>query len=271
MPLAELLKSNAPQYRVVHEPQRNGWNPGMQGPAIYNHTTGNFDAVRALLRRKRRAINWYRSPVYIETSNLFLKSYWDLAPDFFPLSQTKVFHLIRHPLETARSSANREEWLCERGRYLYYRGRDGRRYRWYTLTGLEPIFSSFDLSELTLFQFHLLNWIEVENRAMEYLRRFDMHARCLTLHSPQDLNSPRAAAAILNFVGVDRGAEALCPACLTARRARKPSLVRTNSANAATSLRPCPQAISGSSSTSRMRGSPGPRFCQAISYAANRA
>ena len=260
MSLAELLKSNAPRYRVMHEPQRNGWNPGMQGPAIYNHTTGNFDAVRALLRRKRRAINWYRSPVYIETSNLFLKSYWDLAPDFFPLSQTKVFHLIRHPLEVARSSANREEWLCERGRYLYYR-RDGRRYRWYTLTGLEPIFSSFDLSELTIFQFHLLNWIEIENRAMEYLRRFDMHARCLTLHSPQDLNSPRTAAAILNFVGVDRGAEALLPGVLNRTPGKETIIGADEQRQCRDVIAALPANYLGSSSTSRMRGSPGPRFC----------
>jgi hypothetical protein len=209
MSLAELLKRNAPQYHVVHEIHVNRWNPGMQGPAIYDHTTGHLDAVRALLRRKRRAIDWYRRPVYIETSNAFLKSYWDLAPEFFP--QTKVFHLIRHPLECARSTANREIWVSERGQYPYYRGRDGRQYRWWALTGLEPIFSSFDLSHITLFQFWLIHWIEIENRAMEYLQRFDMHARCLTLHTPQDLNSPQSAAAIMDFIGVGRAGEVLLP------------------------------------------------------------
>ena len=209
MTLAELLKRNAPQYRVEHEPQLNLWNPGMQGPAIYDHTTGHIDAVLALLRRKRRAISWYRTPTYIETSNVFLKSYWDLASEFFP--DTKVFHLIRHPLEVARSTANREMYLCERGQYRYYRGRDGCQYRWWCLTGLEPIFSSFDLSKITLFQFHLIQWIEIENRAMEYLRRFDMHTRCLTLHVPQDLNSQEAAAEILDFVGISRAIEASLP------------------------------------------------------------
>lgn len=187
----------------------NLWNPGMQGPAIYDHTTGHLDAVRALLRRKRRAISWYRMPIYIETSNVFLKSYWDLAAEFFP--DTKVFHLIRNPLEVARSTANRETWLREQGRYRYYRGRDGHQYRWWTLTGLEPIYSSFDLSQLTLMQFHLIQWIEIENRAMEYLRRFDMHSRCLTLYGPQSLSYPEAAAAILDFVGVDRKGAALLP------------------------------------------------------------
>ncbi|MCA2320254.1 hypothetical protein JF732_02150 [Mycobacterium intracellulare] len=185
----------------MHEPQLNLWNPGMQGPAIYEHTQGNFHAVRALLRRKRRAIALYRTPTYIETSNVFLKSYWDLAPEYFP--NIKVFHLIRHPLEVARSTANREKYLCDQRKYRYYRGRDGRQYRWWALTGLEPIFDSFDLSQLTLFQFHLIQWIEIENRAMEYLRRFDMHTRCLTLHAPQDLNCAATAAKILDFVGID--------------------------------------------------------------------
>ena len=207
--LAEFLKRNAPRYHVVHEPQNNLWNPGMQGPAIYDHTTGNLAAVRALLRRKRRAINWYRAPTYIETGNAFLKSYWDLAPEFFP--QTKVFHLIRDPLQVARSAANRETWAIEHGADRYYRGHDGRRYDWWGLTGLEPIFSHFDLSQITRFQWIFIQWIEIQNRAMEYLQRFDMHARCLTLHTPQDFNSSQAVAAILDFVGVGQEGEVSLP------------------------------------------------------------
>lgn len=207
--LCQLLKSNAPQCNVVHEPTRLG-NPGMFGLAIYDHTTGNLESVRALLRKKRRAIDSYRTPIYIETSHAFLKSYWDLAPEFFP--QTKVIHLIRHPLKVARSMANREEWLNKRhSLFRRYRGRDGRKYKRYALTELEPIFSGFDLSQLTLFQRYLIEWIEIENRAMDYLRRFDMHARCMILHSPQDLNSPQAAAAILDFVCAGRAGEVSLP------------------------------------------------------------
>ena len=204
--LSELLKRNAPQCKIEHEPYTNPWNPTMFGRAIYDHSTGRLDPVRALLRRKRRAIDWYRTPIYIETSHAFLKSYWDLAPEFFP--QTKVFHLIRHPLQVARSEANREQFLDQIHWPLrHYGGLGGRSYRRWALTELEPIFTCFDLSELTLFQRYLIQWIEIENRAMDYLRRFDMHALCLTLHSPQDLNSPQAVAAILEFVGVGRAGE----------------------------------------------------------------
>ena len=208
--LCEVLKRNAPQCKIEHEPYTDPRNPSMFGRAIYAHTTGRLDLVRSLLRRKRRAIERYRTPVYIETSHAFLKSYWDLAPEFFP--QTKVIHLIRNPLEVARSEANREQFLdkihfpCRR-----YGEVGGRRYRRWALTELEPIFSSFDLSQLTLFQRYLIQWIEIENRAMDYLQRFDMQPRCLRLHSPRDLTSPQAVAAVLDFVGVAFAPEVSLP------------------------------------------------------------
>jgi hypothetical protein len=38
---------------------------------------------------------------------------------------------------------------------------------------------------------------------MAYLDRFGMHERCLTLHSPRDLNSPQAVSTILQFLEVE--------------------------------------------------------------------
>lgn len=208
--LCEVLKRNATRCKIEHEPYTDPRNPSMFGRAIYDHSTGRLDTVRSLLRRKRRAIERYRTPVYIETSHAFLKSYWDLAPEFFP--RTKVIHLIRNPLEVARSEANREQFLdkihfpCRR-----YGGAGGRRYRRWALTELEPIFEGFDLSQLTLFQRYLIQWIEIENRAMDYLRRFDMRPRCLNLYSPRDLTSPQAVAGLLDFVGVAGAREVWLP------------------------------------------------------------
>lgn len=208
--LCALLRRNAPQCKVEHETYVNPLNPSMFGRAIYDHATGRLDSVRALLRRKRSAIEWSRTPIYVETSHAFLKSYWDLAPEFFP--STKVIHLIRHPLEVARSEANREQWLDQiHLPFRSYGGCGDRRYRRWALTELEPIFGGFDLSQLTLFQRYLIQWIEIENRAMDYLQRFDMHSRCLTLHSPEDLNSPQAAAAVLEFIGVPAAGEVSLP------------------------------------------------------------
>jgi hypothetical protein len=221
--LCELLKRNAPQCKIEHEPYTDPWNPSMFGRAIYDHSTGRLDRVRSLLRRKRRAIERYRTPIYMETSHAFLKSYWDLAPEFFP--QTKVIHMIRHPLEVARSEANREQFLDKiHFPFRRYGGRGDRRYRRWALTELEPIFSGFDLSQLTLFQRYLIQWIEIENRAMEYLHRFDMQPRCLTLHSPQDLTSPEALATVLDFVGVT-GAREVSPPGVKHRTPGCPTIV----------------------------------------------
>lgn len=208
MTLSAFLQHNAPHYKVVHETNDiNLWNPPMFGRSIFDGTTGQLDSVRDVLRRKQRAIQSSGAPVYIETSHAFLKSYWNIAPEFFPNS--KIFHLIRNPLEVARSEANREQWMIKRRkypvrfRYRYYRGDDGRRYRQWALTGLEPIYAGFNLDELSLFEFYLIQWIELENRAMTYLDSFDMHDRCLTLHTPHDLNSEQIAAEVLEFVGVE--------------------------------------------------------------------
>jgi len=166
--LSELLKRNASDCTVVHEPNDlNLRNPSMFGVPIYHNATGDLDAVRTLLHRKRQTIAAYGTSTYVETSHAFLKSYWNLAPEFFP--HTKVFHLIRNPLEVALSESNRECWMVKRRkypvryRYRYYRGSDGRRYRRWALTELEPIFSHFALAELTLFQRYLIQWIKIEN------------------------------------------------------------------------------------------------------------
>lgn len=208
--LSKLIKRSVAQCTVRHETNHNPWNPSMFGKAIYDHSSGRHDSVRALLRRKRRAIDACRAPVYVETSHAFLKSYVDLAAEFFP--DAKVFHLIRDPREVARSEANRESWLNKQHNPLrHYRAPDGRLYRSWALTEFEPIFDGFDLSQLTLFQRYLIQWIEIENRAMTYLRRQNMGDRCLTLYTPRDLNSPEVAAAIVDFVGGRRAGEITLP------------------------------------------------------------
>lgn len=206
--LCGLLRRNAPGCVVMHEPYLQRGNPNLFGLPIYDQATGNLDAIRRLLEKKRATIDGYRTPLYVETSHAFLKSWWELAPEFFP--QMKVLHLIRHPLEVARSEANRHAFI-ERWRLplRHYRGRDGRQYFRWALTGREPIFGHFDGQRLTLFQRYLLQWIEIENRAMRFLDRFDMQRRCLTLHTPDDLNDARQILRLLRFLELPAVAEAL--------------------------------------------------------------
>jgi len=203
MSLYEMLRLNAPACTVVHEPSI--WdrrNPGMFGRPIYDCAVNNTGPIRKLLATKRRTIERMGSPLYVETSHAFLKSYWELAPEFFP--NMKVLHLVRRPLEVARSEANREAYMNKwHTPVRNYWGRDWRSYARWALTGLEPIFQAFAGKSLTLFQRYVIQWIEVENRAMAFLQRFKMSDRCLMLHTPGDLNDPQTVHRVLQFLGLD--------------------------------------------------------------------
>lgn len=200
--LSGLLRQNTRNCIVMHEPYLHLGNPTMFGLPIYDHFVKNLDAIRKLVKQKHETIKRYRLPIYIETSHSFLKSYWDIAPEYFP--QMKFLHLIRHPLEVARSEANRDT-LINRWRlpFRHYRGRDRRKYFRWALTGREVIFASFDLEHLTLFQRYLIQWIEIENRAIEFLGRFDMKPSCMTLHTPRDLKDSQLIIKLLHFLEIE--------------------------------------------------------------------
>ncbi len=162
----------------------------MFGKAVDAHTRGDATEVRRLVEKKRRYISGLRVDAYIETSHAFLKSYYDVAPEYF--DDIRVFYLLRDPVKTALSEANRERAL-DRVYFPFrrYRGADGNKYFRWSLTGNEPIYQPFRGESLTLFQKYFLQWIEIQNRAMWFLDRFEMHDRCVVLDSPRELNDPR--------------------------------------------------------------------------------
>ena len=199
--LSSVLRKNVRDCLVFHEPYLDRGNPTMFGRAIYDHTTGDLEAVRKRLRSKRERIRRCAPRSYIETSHAFLKSYWDVATEFFP--DLLVVHLIRDPLAVARSEANREAWL-DRWHIPFrrYRGADGNLYLTWALTGREPIFRLFAGKELTRFQWYLLQWVEIENRAMKFLERFGKQSSCFTLDCPRDLNDPDRLGALMRFLAL---------------------------------------------------------------------
>jgi len=199
--LYQLIRRNARDCVARHETY--GFNPSMFGRPIYDYAVGKRNRRRKLLQRKRRIIERFRTAAYIETSHAFLKSWHDLTVEFFP--QSKFVHLIRNPLKVAKSEADREQLI--QGFHVplcHYRGGDGEKYFLWSLTGLEPIFRSFELAKLTRFQWYVLQWIEIENRAMRFLEEFGKHADCFTLHSPVDLNEAGRVEALLDFLGLKR-------------------------------------------------------------------
>lgn len=199
--LSHLLRHNLKNAVCRHEPYFDR-NPTMFGRPIHDHTQGRLEPIRKLLGRKQRRIGGFRCDVYVETSHSFLKSYYDLAEEFFPNS--KFVHLIRHPLKTARSETNREQWIDKiRWPWGHYRGDDGRRFYSWSLTGLEPIYETASLPTLTLFQHYVVQWIEIENRAMQFLETFDKHDDCVTLHSPHDLNDAVRVEEMIRTLGLE--------------------------------------------------------------------
>ncbi|MBA4019069.1 MAG: hypothetical protein C0483_18025 [Pirellula sp.] len=187
--LHSLCRANVREACCRHEPYFTPRNPNMFGKAIDAHTRGDEVVIRRLIEKKQRYVSGLRTRSYIETSHAFLKSYYDLAPEYF--DDLRVFYLLRDPVKTALSEANRHQ-LIDRLRipFCHYRGADGKKYFRWSLTGNEPIYQSFRGEPLTLFQHYFLQWIETQNRAVWFLDRFEMHDRCAVLDSPRELNDP---------------------------------------------------------------------------------
>ncbi len=203
--LYQLLKRNARDCVARHETY--GWNPSMFGRPIYDYAVNQRERTRKLLQRKRRIVDRCGASAYVETSHAFLKSWHDLAEEFFP--QSKFVHLIRDPLKVAKSEADRERLI--KGFHIplcHYRGGDGKKYFLWSLTGLEPIFRHFAKAKLTRLQWYVIQWIEIENRAMQFLSEFRKQADCFTLHSPVELNDQVRVAALFDFLGLkSRGSQ----------------------------------------------------------------
>ena len=200
--LYEILRRNTRGVACRHEPYL--WNPSMFGRPIYDHAVGDEAAVRKLAERKRRVIEGYSlAAAYVETSHAFLKSWADIAAELFP--RMKLVHLVRNPLAVAKSEATREG-LIHRWRLPLrnYRGGDGRPYFRWALTGLEPIFSQFKDRPLSRFQWYIVQWIEIENRATNFLQQHGKERDCFTLHSPAELNDVAKVQSLLEFLHLPR-------------------------------------------------------------------
>jgi hypothetical protein len=208
--LYELLRRNTRGVVCRHEPYV--WNPSMFGRPIYDHAVGDETAVRKLAERKRRVIEGYSRysgySSYAETSHSFLKSWAEIAIEFFP--RMKLVHLVRNLLSVAKSEANREavthRWHIP---LRNYRGGDGKPYFRWSLTGLEPIYSHFAGRPLSRFQWYAVQWIEIENRAMKFLQNYGKERDCFTVHSPSDVNDVVKVRSLLEFLELPLRSEML--------------------------------------------------------------
>jgi hypothetical protein len=199
--LRYLFQNNVRNCVCRHEPFFDWGNPTLFGRAIYDAYAGRVERIRRLLAKKRDYIERLPGEVYLESSHAFLKSSYVAALEFFP--QLRLVHLIRDPLKVARSAAYREAWRRRvHAPFHFYRGDDGRKHFAWALTGNEAIFQPFAREQLTLFEWYLLEWIEIENRAMRFLAEYRLQERCFTLHSPADLNDPARIQQMFDFFGL---------------------------------------------------------------------
>ncbi len=159
--LRNFFRRNVRDCVCRHEPFFDWGNPTLFGRAIYDAHAGRIKHIRRLLERKRQYIERLPGRAYIETSHAFLKSAYLTALDVFP--ELRLLHLIRDPLKVARSAAYREAWRRRvHAPFHFYRGDDGRRHFVWSLTGNEEIFQSFRPGQLNLFQWYLVEWIELK-------------------------------------------------------------------------------------------------------------
>lgn len=196
--LRALFQRNVRDCVCRHEPFFDWGNPTFFGPVIYDAFAGRLEKVRALLAKKRRYIERLPGKIYLESSHAFLKSAYVAALEFFP--DMRLIHLVRDPLKVAKSEAWREE--CRRrfhAPFHFYRGDDGQRHFAWALTGNEEIFQHFKHERLSLFQWYLLQWVEIENRAITFLETNDLHERCFMLHAPGDLNRSEKVLEMFDF------------------------------------------------------------------------
>ncbi|HWI57369.1 MAG TPA: hypothetical protein VNZ22_09095 [Bacillota bacterium] len=201
--LRSLFQQNIQDCVCRHEPFFDWGNPTLFGRAIYDAYAGRLDRVRALLAKKRAYIERLPGRVYLESSHAFLKSAYVAALEFFP--ELRLIHLIRDPLKVARSEAYRETWRRRvHAPFHFYKGEDQQRHFVWALTGQEAIFQPFAGTGISLFQWYLIQWIEIENRAMQFLEQHQLQGRCFTLHSPGDLNDPAKIQELFDFFGLAR-------------------------------------------------------------------
>lgn len=197
--LRSLFQKNVQNCVCRHEPFFDWGNPTLFGPAIYDAHAGRIDRIRTRLAKKAKYISKLRAEAYLESSHAFLKSAYVAALEFFP--DMRLIHLVRNPLLVAKSEAVREQ-RRRHAPFHYYTGDNGGRHFCWSLTTEEEIYTYFDPDRMSLFQKYLIQWIEIENRAMNFLDRHGLHDRCINLDSPADLNNEHAVKKMFDFLGL---------------------------------------------------------------------
>lgn len=173
--LADFFAKNIRQCYSTHEPYLIPGNPTLFGKPIAWNTQHNDRALLPILERKCRFIAKQREPFYFESNHSFLKAFHRHAGALLP--NAGFIHLVRHPLRVAKSECVREQ-LIRRLHLPFadYKSDSGERFFRWALTGQETLFQHYP-QPLSRFQFYVLQWMEIEYRAMQLIQEHHWRER----------------------------------------------------------------------------------------------
>lgn len=196
--LADFFTKNVLQCYSTHEPYLTYGNPTLFGKPIDWNTQLNESALLPVLERKCRFIASRREPVYFESSHAFLKTFNRHAGAL--LNNPGFIHLVRHPAMVAKSELLREQLIrALHVPFVDYISDSGKRvFRW-ALTGNEKIFQYYAGYPLSRFQFYLLQWIEIEYRAMQLIKQNKWQNRVFFIDVNQQLKNENVLRQLVKF------------------------------------------------------------------------
>jgi hypothetical protein len=200
--LADFFAKNVRRCYSTHEPYLVPGNPVLFGKPIDWNTEHNDEALLPVLERKCRFIASRTEPAYFESNHAFLKAFDRHAGAL--LRNPGFIHLVRHPAKVAKSEMLRER-LIRKMHFPFadYRSDGGVRYFRWALTGKEAIFQHYAKRSLTRFQFYILQWIEIEYRAMQLLEQNHWCDRVFFIDVDTQLKDEKVLRQMIDFFGLD--------------------------------------------------------------------
>ncbi len=195
--LADFFAKNITHCYSTHEPYFTPGNPTLFGKPIAWNTQHNDSALLPELERKCRFIASRKEPVYFESNHAFLKAFNRHAGTL--LNNPGFIHLVRHPLRVAKSEYVRERMIRQlRVPFVDYTDDTGKRlFRW-ALTGQEEVFRHYPPS-LSRLQFYVLQWLEIEYRAMQLIQDHHWQDRVFFIDVDVDLKREAVLKDMIRF------------------------------------------------------------------------
>lgn len=196
--LARFFAKNVQACYHTHEPYLTPGNPVLFGKPIDWNTQHNDSALLPVLTQKCHFIASRKEPVYFESNHAFLKSFNRHAGTL--LSNVGFVHLVRDPAKVAKSEWLREQLIRKLPLpFVDYTTETGERCFYWALTGKEEIFQHYAKHTLSRFQFYLLQWIEIEYRAMELIKQNHWQNRVFFIDVDAQLKDEIVLRQLLNF------------------------------------------------------------------------